>query len=63
MQTCPHCNTQFDWNNSESGHQVNDYFELTFCSYECSQLHTFNYMRANKETLRLDDFNLLIETV
>ena len=38
MRTCPHCRSPFDV--ETSGYQVNDNFDLTFCSYQCSYEYT-----------------------
>ena len=38
MRICPHCRSPFDVNTSD--YQVNDNFDLTFCSYQCSHDYT-----------------------
>lgn len=44
MQTCPNCNSDFDWNDPQSSHQVNDNTEQTCCSYECSAVITLKFL-------------------
>lgn len=44
---CPWCGVYFNINHKNSEHQVNDHFDLTFCSYDCSKQFT----NANKELL------------
>lgn len=63
MQICPHCNTQFDWNDSDSEYQVNDHFELIFCSFECSKVYSFDYICDNIETITIEEIKSLTETV
>lgn len=55
MNTCPHCNKSFNWNEPSSEHQVNDNFELIFCSYECSVTYTVHYIKNNHNTLSKDE--------
>lgn len=40
MKVCPECKSSFNVNDKHSTYQVNDNFELTFCSYECSAKYT-----------------------
>lgn len=40
MRSCPECKLSFDINDKDSTHQVNDNFDLTFCSYYCSAKYT-----------------------
>lgn len=42
MRNCPECKTTFNVNDKDSTYQVNDNFELTFCSYQCSAKYTDN---------------------
>lgn len=63
MQICPQCGTHFDWNDSDSSYQVNDYFELIFCEYDCSAAYAFDHIRKNIETIKMDEIRQLIETV
>ena len=37
--TCPLCGVEFSWYGN-SGYQVNDNFNLIFCSYDCSDKYT-----------------------
>lgn len=39
--TCPNCNQLFNIDDKNSGYQVNDLTELTYCSWECSAQHLF----------------------
>jgi hypothetical protein len=39
--SCPNCNTEFNINDHDSAHQVNDLTNLTYCSCECSEEHMF----------------------
>lgn len=48
---CPHCNNIFSLYDG-SGYQVNDHFELTFCSYDCSLDYT---MLCKDELKHLSD--------
>lgn len=40
MRSCPECKVTFNVNDKDSTYQVNDNFELTFCSYSCSAKYT-----------------------
>lgn len=61
MNTCPHCNSSFDWNDPLSGHQVNDNFELIFCSYECSVTYTAHYIKNNQSTLSKENIAEMLD--
>lgn len=39
--TCPHCKQDFDIEEKNSGYQVNDLTEGTYCSVDCSAEHLF----------------------
>lgn len=53
MRNCPNCTLEFDINNSQSTHQVNDNDEQTYCSYECSVVGTLNFLQQEAEKKRL----------
>ncbi|AKQ06806.1 hypothetical protein AVT44_gp01 [Acinetobacter phage Fri1] len=46
---CPQCGSAIDTNSKESEHQVNDLFDLTFCSYECSKVYTYQHITQLKD--------------
>ena len=63
MRNCPNCTLEFDINNSQSTHQVNDNDEQTYCSYECSAVGTLNFLQQEAEKngfLNLDQINEII---
>lgn len=39
---CPNCKQEFNIEDKNSGYQVNDLTELTYCSFDCSSQHLFN---------------------
>ena len=39
---CPECFSDFDTDNKDSGHQVNDVLDETYCSLECSEIAFMN---------------------
>lgn len=51
---CPQCTDKFVLDN-DSGYQVNDHFELTFCSYECSLEYTIQRKYTDKLKNLSDD--------
>lgn len=60
---CPECNTEFDTDDKNSGHQVNDYFDLTFCSYACSCIHAVHHIRDNLDDLDKETIEHIVTTV
>ena len=62
IQVCPCCKTQFDWNDKESCYQVNDYFEMIFCSYSCSAIYSLKYIRDEFESLNIEEIKEISET-
>lgn len=56
--SCPHCETEFDINDSESTHQVNDNDEETYCSYKCSAVATLMYLKGRMPVILQRDKDL-----
>lgn len=53
--TCPHCNSDIDTNDKESGHQVNDVNQNTYCSVDCS----IKYLVHNSQKIAVDQYGSL----
>lgn len=53
--TCPHCKSDIDTNDKQSGHQVNDVNQETFCSVNCS----IEYLVHNSQAIALEKHGTL----
>ena len=52
---CPNCGCDFDTNEMQSGHQVNDVLGETYCSVGCS----IEYLVRNSQTIAVEHYGAL----